>query len=148
MRLTGMLLVAAIALTGCGGGDDDGAAFTASGTVTLGGPGRVLFADGAGDGDECQGAGDLSGVDEDAEVVVTDADGSKVAVGHLEPGTLAEGSTEMMQLGIAFCEFEFSVEDIPGSDGLFTASLEGEDLTFKQSESEGLELDVIREFGE
>ena len=134
--LSCLVLLLAVGPTTACGGDSGGDTFTTSGAVSAIGVSKaqVLAADGATDGDDCQGAGSMAAFDEGAEVVVLDADGSKVAVGDLSAGKIPEGSSELEQLGFSMCEFTFEVTDIPASDGLFTLQIDESETTFKQGD--------------
>lgn len=126
-------------LAACGGEET----FTATGTIGIGSiQGGVFAADSAGAGDRCQGVDALSAFKGGGEVIVLDADGSKVAVGELEEGVLPDQIEEARELGFLACEFEFTVEGIPAGDGLFTLKVGDEEKTFKQSDAVDLDLNV------
>lgn len=136
MRRVLLPIVLLFFATACGV-DDEPEVFTASGTVSIIGVNKVqvLAADGAGDGDPCQGAGPLGEFDEEAETVVLDAEGTKIAVGELGPGAMPVGKAESLaQLGLAQCEFEFSVSEIPVGNDLYTLQIGETDTTFKQGD--------------
>ncbi|MDO3398075.1 hypothetical protein QWJ41_20295 [Nocardioides sp. SOB44] len=131
-----LVLLLAVAPSAACGGSSGGDTFSISGVVSAIGisKAQVLAADGATEGDMCQGAGTMGAFDEGAEVLVLDADGAKVAVGELSAGKIPEGSSELEQLGFSMCEFIFEVTDIPASDGLFTLQIDESETTFKQGD--------------
>lgn len=133
-------------LPACGGedGGSSGDAFTAKGDVTIIGADKaqVLAADGAAAGDKCQGTGNLSDFSEGDEVVVLDADGSKVAVGKLAEGTLSAEAADLATIGLSMCELTFTVEDIPATDELLTLRIGEKEVTFGQEDADDLAVDV------
>lgn len=137
-----VVLLAVAPIFACGGNSGDDT-FSTSGVVSAIGVSKsqVLAADGATEGDKCQGAGSMGAFDEGAEAVVLDAEGKKVAVGNLSAGKIPEGSSEFEQLGFSMCKFTFEVADIPASDGLFTLQIDESETTFKQGD-ESLEVTI------
>lgn len=135
----------ALVLTACGGGDDNGGdSFKASGKVTIIGADKaqVLSADGAGEGERCQGTGLLSDFGGGDEVVVLDADGKKIGVGRLQEGKLPEAASELLQIGLNSCVLGFTVDDIPSGDGLMTLRIGEKETTFKMAEASNIEVTV------
>lgn len=131
-----------LTLTSCQGGEEE--TFDVSGTVSLVGisKAQVLAADGAAAGDRCQGAGNLADFGGSEEVVVLDADGTKVAAGELEEGTVAANSAGLEALGLSSCELEFTVSDVPVSDGLYTLQIGESETTFTSDEATDIEVTV------
>lgn len=82
--------------------------FSTDGTLTLTDVGLGL-----GEGDLCSGTGGYSDIDFGAQVNVTDADGTLVAVGSLGFGEKTE----------AGCVFPFTVDDIPPGSKFYTVEV-------------------------
>lgn len=131
---TWAILVVVAFTAACGGKSGD--TFSTSGVVKVIGVSKsqVLAADGAVEGDRCQGVGTLGSFSEGTEVVVLDADGTKVAVGKLSEGKIPKGSNQVGRLGLSMCEFTFNVADIPASDGLLTLKIDQSETTFRQGD--------------
>jgi hypothetical protein len=148
MRITGAVLGLSATLLVSGCGDGGGEAFTASGTISAIGTSKtqVLAADGAGAGDRCQGVGDFDGLSEGGEVVVLDADGTKVGVGELEEGTLDDETEQLGDLGFTSCTWSFEVSDVESGEGeIYTLQAGAFEETFKKSEAGDLEISFTKD---
>lgn len=96
-------------------------AFTANGTISL--PidepaTQALTGGGAYIGGPCGVAAGYSDIRTGADVVISDAAGVKIAVGHLEAGTAEQGPTDAVADGR--CIFTFHVSDVPGTSALYS----------------------------
>lgn len=64
-------------------------------------------------------------IDEGAQVVVLDANGTKVALGELGTGGLANGASSEAFIS-SVCEFPISVSDVPNSGGIYSVHVGNE----------------------
>lgn len=96
-------------------------AFTANGTLSLpiDEPATQALTGGAANvGGPCGVSAGYSDIQAGAEVLISDAAGVKIAVGHLEAGTAEQGSTDAVADGR--CIFPFHVSDVPGASALYS----------------------------
>lgn len=97
------------------------AAFTANGSVSTPideAATQALAGNAAYVGGPCAPPTGYSDVHAEAQVVIADARGQKIAVGELEPGTAEQGPTESVADGR--CVFNFEVDDVPGTSDLYS----------------------------
>ncbi len=152
MKRTGVLIALAFALAGCGGDDGTGGSQetapqtpeTFTGTVHIDVVGGV---DIERNPDHCVANGSLTRrlLAQGAEsVVITDPDGTEVALGKIEMGgaPIVTDKKGEQFYAIGVCNFPFTARDVPSTAGVFTASipeLETE-ARFTQDDSDAVKL--------
>lgn len=127
----GLASVALLIAAGCGGGGDEPAeakTFEASGAIKLLATGAYAI------GDTCTGSDGYDDITGGATVVVTDADGKKVALGALDVGQPGEYQT---------CSFPFAVKDVPSGNGPYSieVSHRGE-VPFSENDASSIALSL------
>jgi hypothetical protein len=155
----GICVVALLLVSGCngdGGGsedasvsDDEGSqpeSITVAGSLkTLGGADELP--DGGCEGNAFVGFDDLA---EGAAVTVTDSSGSKVALGMLDAGRLANlprGYEPPLGLRKA-CQFPFIINDVPAGDPVYSLEISNRgSVDFSPEDSESLELFIESDLG-
>ena len=146
-RLAGTSLLL-FALAGCSADDDDGdvqdpapdepETFTVTGTVHVDVVGGV---DIKRNPDHCVANGSLTRrlLAQGAEsVVITDPDGTEVALGEIQMGTapIVTDKDGEQFYAIGVCNFPFTARDVPGSTGVFTASIPELDIEARFTEDD------------
>jgi hypothetical protein len=79
-----------------------------------------------------------SDIDEGTQVVVSNANGKKVALGTLEAGQLADGP-DGDKFFESVCQYPFTVDDVPPGSSIYSVHIGNQargDLSYKKSELE------------
>ncbi len=125
MKRLGIALAAIVLSAGCGGSEGSDS-FTAKGTFTLK---QIGLSSSTG---PCEGRDGYQDIRPGVQVVVRDATGKDVGLGRLGDGTRVDPG---------WCEFPFTVTDIPESEGLYTIEVSKRGgISFKRTDAAKLAL--------
>lgn len=134
---------AAVLVTGCGSSSDGPSqkadpkpkTFAIAGTVSVWAP-DISVPNGNTVGAECSSKGGYEDITMNADVVVRDASGTKVGLGRLGPGVIADAGG-----GLPECTYPLEVSDVPDTGEIFTLQIGSHpEKTLKRADLDHLEL--------
>lgn len=143
MRIRALGVIAVLLLAGCAATPEP---FTVNGSVSVPLDYQAIWDTGeqAAVGDPCAGGAGYDDISEDAQVIVTDAQGDIVARGSLGRGILKAGESD--SLFEATCVFKFRVPEIPAGESFYTVEVGRESrggVVYTEDEMiEGVELSL------
>lgn len=124
----GIAALAFAALSACGGSDEPDS-FDVAGKITLTTASGI-----SSDGSTCIGIDGYDDMRSGASVVVYDSTGKKVAIGELDAGEVATGSS---------CVFAFEVDDVPADGDIYSVEVANRgDVPFKRAEAQEITVSL------
>lgn len=133
----GLALAGVVVLVGCGTDSGDPPklkTFTVSGEVSVWAP--SVSARRSVQGAKCSSTRSYADVNAGSQVIVRDANGTKVALGELGAGAIVDAGG-----GLPACEFHLSVPDVPSKGDVFSVQIGSHDeVTFDRAKANTLQV--------
>lgn len=156
LSLSATALLAAIALTACGGessddktassGTDSDAApetMSVAGTLSLIQEDPFLLSGGPKPGKACNGDDALSDITNGTQVTISDNTGAAVGLAELTNGQYVEGPNFDPDWPDYDCQFSFTASDVPATSDIYSFDLEGHpSIKFTKAEAGSLALEL------
>ncbi|GAB2449094.1 hypothetical protein GCM10027062_33030 [Nocardioides hungaricus] len=154
LSLSATALLAAVALTACGGAGDKTDAsesessappktMSLSGTLSLIQEDPFLLSGGPKPGKACSGDDALSDISDGTQVTISDSTGAAVGLAELTGGQYVEGANFDPDGPDYDCQFTFSATNVPATSDIYSFDLEGHpSIKFTKDEAGSLALDL------